>query len=204
MEFGTTIKLLREARDGQSRAVEELFTRYLPRVRQIVALRLGYPQRDFATYEDLVQESLLRVFEKLDTFEVRTEGTFYHWVATCVMTSINRHFRRQGAQKRGAGKVCRLDGNRSGGLTASVLAHGAPGPRTEAMARELEDTLEQALLRLKSHHREVIILRHLCAMSSTEIADTMGFASAATARKVLSRAMEALKTVLPENVASLA
>jgi len=88
----------------------------------------------------------------------------------------------------------------SEGLSASIFKAKGPGPSTIACGRELEDRLEEALLGLKSHHREVIILRHLCGMTSEEIAEAMGFGNAATVRKVLSRAMDELKAKLPQDV----
>jgi len=193
-EFQTTIGLLRRARAGERGALEDLFARYLPKVRRIVALRLGQPLRDFALYEDIVQESLLRTFEKLDTFEELSEGTFQNWVASCVMTAINLHFKKHGARKRGGGKVRAFGGLASEGLSASIFRAKGPGPSTIASEREIEEKIEEALLGLKSHQREVIILRHL------EIAETMGFGNPATVRKVLSRAMAELRAKLPEDL----
>ncbi len=196
----TTIRLLRGARDGNRRDLDDLFVRYLPKVRRIVALRLGYPLKDFATYEDIVQESLLRVFEKLEHFEEMTEGTFQNWIASCVASAVNLYFRKAGAKKRGGGKVRVFGGLQSEGLSVSIFKAEGPGPSTVASERELEETLEETLLSLKSHHREIIILRHLCGMSSREIAEAMGFGNPATARKVLSRAMGELKACLPDSL----
>ncbi len=198
----TTLRLLRNARAGDRQSLEDLFTRYLPKIRQIVALRLGYPLRDFAVYEDLVQEAILRAFEKLDTFKEMSEGTFYNWISSCVLTAVNLHFRKEGAQKRGGGKVRALGTLQTGGLSVSLFTARDPGPSTAARVHETEEKIEEALLALKSHHREVIILRHLCGMSSEEVARSMGFGKAATARKVLSRAMEQLRAILPEDIVS--
>lgn len=189
----TTIRLLREARAGGRGALEDLFSRYLPRVRRIVALRLGYPMRDFAEFEDIVQDSLLRAFDKLDQFQEMSDGTFHNWMATCVATALNLHFRRLRAGKRGGGRLRVLGDIGSDSLARSILRSPAPGPSTVAHVRELEEALEGILLTMKSHQREVIVLRHLCGMSSTEIADAMGFDQPATARKVLSRAMAELR-----------
>jgi RNA polymerase sigma factor (sigma-70 family) len=92
-----TIQLVRAAQSGKSTAMDALFERYLPRVRQIVALRLGDPLRDAALHDDLVQESLLRVFQNLDKFEERSDSTFQNWISQCVTNSVNEHFRRQAA-----------------------------------------------------------------------------------------------------------
>jgi RNA polymerase sigma-70 factor (ECF subfamily) len=202
MDFQSSVQLLKDARAGDRSALERLFARYLPRVRQIVALRLGRPLKDFALYEDLVQESLLRAFEKLDAFEVRSEGTFYHWVASCVMTAMNLHFRKAGAHKRGDGKVVRLGGPASEGLSAAILKAPGAGPSSIARSHEVDEKVEETLLSLKSHHRELIVLRHLCGMTSEEIAAAMGFGNPATVRKALSRAMDELKARLSPDLLS--
>lgn len=46
--FHHTVSLVKKAQDGDRQAMEDLFVRYLPRVRQIVALRLGMPPSAFA------------------------------------------------------------------------------------------------------------------------------------------------------------
>jgi hypothetical protein len=68
---------VRGAKSGDRKSLEDLFARYLPKVRRIVALRLGCTLRDFAAYEDMVQEGLLRAFEKLEQFQELSEGGFY-------------------------------------------------------------------------------------------------------------------------------
>jgi RNA polymerase sigma-70 factor (ECF subfamily) len=193
VDLETTLRLVRGAQAGDRAALENLFERYLPRVRRIVSLRLGCPLKDFDGYEDLVQDSLLRAFEKLDQFAELSEGGFYHWVSTCVQTAVNLHFRKEGARKRGGGKVRAFSQLGDEGLTASIFSADTPGPRTRASAQELEEKVEAALLELKSHHREIIILRHVCGMSSEEVAKAMGFANPATARKALERALAELR-----------
>jgi RNA polymerase sigma-70 factor (ECF subfamily) len=200
VDVQTTLRLVRGAQAGDRQALDDLFSRYLPKVRRIVALRIGCAMKDFAVYEDLVQESLLRAFAKLDQFKEIAEGTFYNWISSCVASAINLEFRKLGAQRRGGGKVKALGELGDAGLTASIFSSPEPGPRTRASTKELEEKVEEAILDLKSHHREVIILRHLCGMESEEIAGVLGFSSAATARKVLERAMTELKKKLGPGV----
>jgi RNA polymerase sigma-70 factor (subfamily 1) len=194
--FDSTVSLVRASQRGSREALEQLFTRYLPRVRQIVSLRLGYRLRDLADREDLVQDSLLNVFEKLDRFEETSEGTFRNWLACCVENSIRAHFRKAGAKKRGEGKVRPLGSFGREDLTATVFAGKTPSPSAIARGRELAEEIEGALLGLKEHQREVILLRRFCEMSYGEIAIAMGFSEEATARKVFSRALRKLEELL--------
>ena len=63
--FDTTVHLVQAAQGGDRQALEDLFTRYLPRVRQIVSLRMGRRLTKFVEFEDVTQESLLKIFNGL-------------------------------------------------------------------------------------------------------------------------------------------
>jgi RNA polymerase sigma factor (sigma-70 family) len=177
--------------------MEALFERYLPRVRQIVALRLGYGWRRFAAYEDLVQEALLRVFQKLDRFEERPEGTFRNWVAVCVANSVRNSLRNENPARPGGGRIISIEGT-SPEDTASLLLGKDPGPSSICRGQELLELIEKALLAMKDEHREAILLRRFCEMSYGEIAAALGLPSEVAARKAVSRAIADLRERLGE------
>jgi RNA polymerase sigma-70 factor (ECF subfamily) len=81
-------------------------------------------------------------------------------------------------------------------LLSSIVDPHKPGPSTRLEARELEERVEAALLELPQHHREAIILRHLCGFEYAEIAEAMGFAKEVNARMAVSRALRRLKSKL--------
>jgi RNA polymerase sigma-70 factor (subfamily 1) len=191
-----TFELVRAAQAGDRRALEDLFARYLPRVRQIVALRMGRRLRELEDVDDVAQDVLLKAFQGLERFEQRSEGAFRNWLAACVECEIADKARRAGARKRGGGKVRRFADCESGLLISSVFAGREPTPSAVARARELAERIEEALIALPRHHREVVILRNLCEMSYEEIAETMALGSAQTARKAVSRALRKLKESL--------
>jgi len=192
-----TIDLVRAAQGGDRGAVDALFSRYLPRVRQIVALRLGCGWRQFAAYEDLVQDALLRVFRKLDNFEERPEGAFRNWVAVCVVNSVRNSLRREPSQRAKGVRIASIDDQREDD-TASLLLGNDPGPSTIYRGQELLDRIEAALLEMKEEHREAILLRKFCEMSYEEVAEAMKLPSEAAARKVVSRAVGILRERLGE------
>jgi RNA polymerase sigma factor (sigma-70 family) len=188
-----TTLLVREAQQGKRQALEDLFTRYLPRVRQIVALRLGRKMREFTEEEDLVQDAMLRAFQGLDRFEQRTEGSFRNWLARCVEHAIVDRGRRERAGKRGGGNVRRLGDFGSESLHDSVFADPRMGPKTAFLvkegAKEFDSKLERALLGLSPRDRELVVLRHLCKMSYEEVAQELGLESGSTARRACARAV---------------
>jgi RNA polymerase sigma-70 factor (ECF subfamily) len=191
-----TLDLIRAAQRGDREARETLFTRYLPRVRRIVALRLRRPVSDLERVEDLVQDALLKALGSLDRFEEREEGTFRSWLAHCVQSAIVDQVRSAGAKKRGAGRVKTMTDLSPDSLASSIFVKEAPSPSKIAAAAEEEARLEEALLQLEDHYREAIVLVKLCGMSSEEAARTMGFRDAGNVRQLIFRAMKKLRELM--------
>lgn len=188
-----TVSLVRKAQGGDRQAMEDLFARYLPRVRQIVALRLGMAPSAFGQHEDLVQDSLLKTFQNLDKYEPRSDATFRNWIAHCVTNSIRDHFRRSQADKRGGGKVRSFGSFESEDLSVIVFEGKSPTPSAIVGQREILANIEKTLLEMKEHWREVILMRLFCEMSYDEIGEELGIREEATVRKLFSRALADLK-----------
>src|SRR5262245_44955231 len=92
----TTNDLLERARNGDSAAVDALFARYLPRLRRWAAGRLPRWARDLSDTHDVVQETLLRTFKRVDAFEARGEGAFQAYLRQAVLNQIRNELRRFG------------------------------------------------------------------------------------------------------------
>jgi len=180
-DFVQTTMMVRAAQGGDRDALEALFARYLPRVRRIVAARMGKSLREMTTDDDLVQESLLDALQAITARSLGSEGSFRHWLARCVENNVRDGCRR-------AGVAARVFAPRSTDAVAR-----APMPSEEVANQELDPRLETALLALRVEHREVVVLRLLCEMSFAEIAATMGYSSAVTARSWFARAMRKLR-----------
>jgi RNA polymerase sigma factor (sigma-70 family) len=190
-----TEMLVGAAQGGDRRALETLFARYLPRVRRLIALRLGHTVADFLTFEDIVQDSMLDVFRNLDKFEERSEARFCNWLAVCVANKVKEHFRRGKAKKRSPTlPFAPLSG---GDLTDCILAGDATSPPLLAEGAELAERIDAVLLSMEDDQREAIILARICGMSHDEIARNLDLPTAAAARKLLSRALAVLAARLP-------
>lgn len=191
-----TTVLVSAARDGDRLALERLFERYLPRVRQIVAVRMGKRLRAIAEVEDLVQDAMVKVLQGLGSYEPRSEGSFRSWLARCVQNAIVDRAREQEAAKRGAGKLRRFADLGSTRLSDSVFAGKDPTASAILRGKEFEERLEEALLGLEEHQREIIVLRYLCEMPYEEVASAMGFQEVTSARRACARAVHKLLAVL--------
>ena len=162
-----TVRLIRLCQKGDRNALEALFERYLPRVRQIVALKMQRPVHSLATQEDILQESLMRACRNVNDFDTRSAGTFYAYVSRCVQTAIIDALRSEGAQRRGKGKVNVLA---DFDLANHLRVLDTRTPSAIVGDREMSLKLEKAMLCLKEKDRNLLVYRYLCDMSYAEIA----------------------------------
>jgi RNA polymerase sigma-70 factor, ECF subfamily len=190
-DLGLTQQQLRAAQNGCAQALEAMFARYLPRVRGMVAARTGRTLRQLNELDDLVQETLRDALLGLQRIDAASEGLFAHWLATCVENNLRDALRRQRAQKRGGGRQQRF-ADLEQSLSESLFPDGKLSLSQVLDARELEDRIEQQLLRLGARYREVIVLRVRGGLDYREIAETMGLPSENTANVLFLRARKRL------------
>lgn len=188
MDIQDTLALVRRAQNDDLAARDELFARYLPRVRVIVAMKLGRRVASLAEDEDLVQESLLQVLRGLDGFQPRSDGTFYDWISTIVANCMRDAWRRSTASKRDARRVQTLGACESSILSELLQPDPSPSPSADAIGAEAAQRLESALLDLDERNREAIILRELCGMSYAEITERLTLGGESSARSLVTRA----------------
>ena len=192
-ELDATLQLVRAAQTGDGAALDRLLERYLPRVRQIVALRAGWRVRQMVDIEDVVQDVLLRVLKGLEQFEVRSEASFRNWLARCVEREIVDTKRHETRQKRGGGNVRRFGDCDASVLHSSIFGGDLSTPSAHARAGELADRLEDALLEMPEYQRELIVMRAVCGMSYSELAAELGIENEGAVRVAYSRALGILR-----------
>src|SRR5512138_714268 len=94
----STSRLLARARDGDTRALDTLFARYLPPLRRWASGRLPRWARDISDTHDLVQETLLHTFRTVRGFEPRHEGALQAYLRRAVMNRIRDEIRKREAR----------------------------------------------------------------------------------------------------------
>ena len=70
----STLTLLARAQAGDAEALNALIARFLPRLQRWATGRLPGWARDLADTHDLVQETVVQAFRKIEKFEVHGEG----------------------------------------------------------------------------------------------------------------------------------
>lgn len=171
-----TVELVQKAKAGDPDAMDQLFARYEVRLRRWAHGRLPAAARGSLDTQDLVQDTLTRVFKRLHTFEPRHPGAFRDYVWTTLWNAI-RDIARSSKRR---GTLDPLD---------TQLAGHDPSPLQLAVGQETLDRYEAAMERLRPEEREAIIARIELGLSHAEVAQALGKPSAAAAHMAVSRAL---------------
>ena len=172
--------LIRTARNGDETAFRALFDAHSGR---IFGLAYRY-LRNQTDAEDVLQETFIRAFNALGTYDPGKTAGFGLWInrigINCSIDALRRG-RRRSAEP--------LEGE-----FMNTLAAWAPedDPERVARNREVRLRIDQALDRLSSRQRMIFTLRHDLGYTTREIAQSVG-TTEGSVKKHLFRAVEGLK-----------
>jgi RNA polymerase sigma factor (sigma-70 family) len=175
----TTIELVIKARDGDRQAVEALLQRCLPDLRRWAHGRLPPAARGSLDTGDLVQETVLHVLRRLDTFQPRHVGAMQAYLRQSVINRIRDEVRKIGRHPAPVELPEDLQGDHTSPLEAVVEA-------------EAYDRYRAALAELSPRDRKMIVARIEVQWSLAEIAQRFGMRTADAARMAVSRARRKL------------
>jgi RNA polymerase sigma-70 factor, ECF subfamily len=175
-DLESTFQLIDRARAGDEAALERLFARHLRPLQRWASGRLPRWARDLADTDDLVQETLLQTFKRIDTFEPRHVGGLQAYLRQAVLNRIRDQLRRK------ARRPEQTD-------LENVEVDSAQSPLEEAMGQEAVERYEVALKRLKPEEREAVIARVELGYTYEELAESLGKPTADAARKPAQRAL---------------
>ncbi|MGB2714826.1 MAG: sigma-70 family RNA polymerase sigma factor [Vicinamibacterales bacterium] len=171
-----TYQLLERAKAGDRAALDVLFTRHIPALRRWASGRLPRWGRDIAETQDLVQETVLQVFKRVEAFEPRGEGALQAYLRHAVMNRIRNEFRKKSRRP-----------------SFDDLDDQVPGDRTSplesAIRQEQLDRYDSALSRLSEQERDLIVARVEVGLTYEEIAEALGKPSWNAARMATARAL---------------
>lgn len=176
VDLETSLALFERARAGDAEARDALITRYLPRLQRWATGRLPGRARDATDTQDLVQDTVIQTFNRLERIEVRGEGALLAYLRQGIVNRIRDHFRRAGRRP----EPTALD---------TQMAGTEASPLERAIGAEAMERYERALQRLKPDDRAAVIARVELGASNEEIASALGKPSANAARMAVERAL---------------
>jgi RNA polymerase sigma-70 factor (ECF subfamily) len=172
----STFHLINRARAGDQAALDRLFDRHLTPLRRWARGRLPGWARDLADTDDLVQETLLKTFKRIEGFQPRRVGALQAYLRQAVLNRIKDELRRKGR---------RPDATELDGLEADLSA----SPLERAIGQEAVERYERALARLRPEEQEAVIGRVEMGYSYEELAEALDKATPDAARKAAERAL---------------
>ena len=173
-----TQELIRRAQSGDREAFDELVAFHRKELESFIGSRLGAALQGRFEVADVVQETLLKAFRSLSSFEWRGERSFPRW-----LVGIANHLILHLARKyRGAERL---------GLQPEVPGD-SDSPSRNLRREERFDRLQESLDRLSPEHREVIVLTRIEGLSVEEVSRRIN-RSPKAARQLLWRALRSLR-----------
>lgn len=173
--------LVKQSRDGDLDAFEELVKRYEGKVYTVAYRFMG----NHADASDLAQEAFIKAFQALTSF--RGDSSFATWLYRITANACRDEIRKQHRQKK-----LSLEEMISHGGGSYPVAGTEPSPEESLERWELHDLVQKQLNGLSGDHRLILVMRELQGMSYEEIAASLD-CTLGTVKSRLNRARQALK-----------
>lgn len=190
-----TRTLLDLARAGDRQAVDQLLARHRAALKQFIELRLDSRIRGRVDPSDVVQETQLEAFRRLDDFLQRRPMPFHLWLRKTAyerLLKVRRHHRATG-RRSVEREVAWPD--RSSLLIARQFLGQGPAPGQRLAEEEIARRVREALARLSEADHEILLMRQVEELSYQEAACLLDIEPAA-ARQRYGRALLRLRQIL--------
>ncbi len=169
--WDSTIHVLTRAQEGDQSAARVLIERALPSLRRWTHGRIPHYGRGPADTEDVVQDAVLQTLRRLEAFEHRHVAGLQAYLRQAVMNRIRDAVRR--VRRRGVPLELPDD-----------IEDSVRSPLEAVIMKERLDRFLDALQRLRSADRQIIVWRVELGYSYEEIAQKLGKTAPATRMKV--------------------
>ena len=184
--------LMDRASRGERAAREELLDRYRDRLKRMVVVRLDRRLAARVDPSDVVQDALVEATRTLSDYLCKRPMPFYPWLRRLAwqrLVDLERQHIRSG--RRSVRFEERFDlrlSDESAASLASRLVSSGTNPSRKLIRQEMLDRVRAALAELGERDREILVLRFLEELSTSEAAGVLEISEGA----VKSRLMRAL------------
>jgi RNA polymerase sigma-70 factor (ECF subfamily) len=182
--------LVKETLAGSQASFQLLVERYQARM---FALARHYT-RNAAEVEDLVQDTFLKAYSRLDSFQ--HQSSFYTWLYRIATNTILDHMKRRGRSPVQSVEDPEVVPDAADGMRASASgAARSIGPDAAMERSEIAKITHAVLEEIPDIFRTVLVMREFDDLSYQEIADVLGI-SIGTVESRLFRARARFKEKL--------
>ena len=172
-------ELIRRVQTGDEVAFSEILTAYKDRIVNYLYQFTG----DYQKAVELSQETFLRVFQKIDTYQ---EGRrFEAWLLQVTRNLCIDHYRKEHARRRELECATPVD----------ELPLAAAGAEEAVHASDLKDILSRCVERLADRQRTIFVMRHYSQLKNEEIARALDI-SIGTVKSLHFTAIQTLRILM--------
>jgi RNA polymerase sigma-70 factor (ECF subfamily) len=174
-ESAIVSRILKGERDAFSLLVEDYKTPIFN-----LAYRMTGNREDA---DELAQETFVRAYANLNKFQA--DQKFFAWLYTISLNIVRNHLRRQSLW----GKLW------VGGVSVAAMQDHSRNQEEGLLAKEAQQQLQEALLKLSHDQRSVLVLRFYEDLSFADIAQICGLPESTVKMRVY-RALEKLRSAM--------
>jgi RNA polymerase sigma-70 factor, ECF subfamily len=194
-----TDSLMQRASRGDVAAIGELLDRHRDRLRRMVELRMDPRLTGRADASDVVQEAIAEAARRMPDYLRQPPMPFYPWLRRLAWQRLlDLHRRHIVASRRSVLRERELEPllpEQSSRQLANVLALSASTPSGQLVRKEQRHRVQEALLQMEPHDREMLLMIYLEEMSMSEAGTVLGVSTKAAEMRHL-RALERLRRLL--------
>ena len=184
--------IIRAAKNGSPEALNRLFDRCGSKLHALIRLRMGRGLRRQLESQDLLQQTMLKAFERIEQFGGGGETSLMGWLGAIARNEIRDQVRYIHRGGRDVARAVPLEA--ADDAIAEQVRTEVSRLHFLAQAQALEEAIEA----LAEHHREILLLRRFEELTFPQISEHIG-KSPDACRMLYSRAMAALTFQLQAN-----
>ena len=197
-ELDEIVELQRQSTVGESGLFDALLAKHRDRLKRTVALRMDNRLLSRLDPSDVVQETHLSAFMRLNEFLEDPQVPFFIWLRFITMQKlVEIHRRHLDTKARDTRRDVSLDQFYTSDRFELPLnlSGSATTPSESAMRNERLANLEVAMSNLDRSDRELIVMRHFEELTNLEVAHTLRVTPSAVSQR-MSRALRRLRDEL--------
>ncbi|MCA9214841.1 MAG: sigma-70 family RNA polymerase sigma factor [Planctomycetales bacterium] len=193
-----TDQLLRMTADGNANAAARLLSKHRDRLRKLISVRLDSRVSARVDPSDVIQEALVDADKQLANYALERPLPFYPWLRQVTLARLAQvHRFHLQAQRRSvhreAEQIEILD--QSTFALAKQLIANTRSPSEISRRQEEHHQLQDAISELSDGDREVLVLRYVEQLQTSDAAAVLGVSPNAFAQKHL-RAVRRLRQIV--------
>ena len=186
-EADADVEIVRQVQAGDVAAFDRLIGKYRERVYGIV-YNMTSNREDAA---DLTQDAFIKAFQSIHRFG--GQSSFFTWLYRIAVNSTLSHLRK--SRLRSFFSLETIDSEAPVAKEIIAALTDKTGAERDSYVRELQEKLNDAMLKLSTKHRTVVTLFEIEGLSHQEIAEVME-CSVGTVRSRLHYAKQVLQAEL--------